>query len=66
MFWPILWLSAMAVAVLAYLAAIYMDGAKKRAALKVSQERQQSLASQAGSMEEFPVENLDFPEESLT
>ncbi len=65
MFWPIFWFSGMAAAVIAFFSAIVIEGAKKKKAAKLVQTKNEALATQAGDLNEFPAESLDFPEEPL-
>jgi hypothetical protein len=65
MLWPIIWFSGMAAAVIAFFSVIAVEAARKKKAAKAVQSKNEALASQAGNLDEFPSESLDFPEEPL-
>jgi hypothetical protein len=44
---------------------IAVEAARKKKAAKAVQSKNEALASQAGNLDEFPSESLDFPEEPL-
>ncbi len=65
LFWPMLWLSGMLGAVLAFLVALMKESSQKKKALKSMQAKNEALAAQVESSPDFPEENLDFPTDSF-